>query len=119
MVGGLIRQNLERDPSRLRLLRPAVASIHATDAGASVTLRILPGRIVVADGQERGHVSIEGPSIRLLELIAVPLRFGLPDPLTPEGRAALRDVVSRRIHVRGMLTHPRRLARLTMLLSVR
>jgi hypothetical protein len=120
MVGSLIRQNLERDPSRRRLLRPAVASIRATDADVSVAILIGEGGVRVSGERlGRAHVRIEGPSIRLLELIGVPLRFGLPDLLTAEGRAATRDVLAGRIRIGGMLAHPVRLARLTMLVSAR
>jgi hypothetical protein len=120
MVGSLISQNLERDPSRQRFLRPSVASIRATDAEATVTIRLGPGRVEVsAEPLDRPQIRIEGTSIRLLELIGVPLRYGFPDVLTPDGRAAARDVVSGRIRIRGMLAHPVRLARLTKLVSAR
>jgi hypothetical protein len=119
MLGGLIEQNLERDPSRARLLRPAVASIVAPDAGVSVTLRLEPRHVVVADGVGEAHLRIAANSAKLLELTGVPLRFGFPDALAKQGRAVLRDVLTGRIRIGGMLAHPRRLARLTMLLSVR
>ncbi len=96
MVGGLIEQNIVRDPSRRRLLRPAVTSITVPDVGVAIT----------AD------------SAKLLELTSAPLRFGLPDLFDPRGRAVLRNVVSRRVRIRGLLRHPRRLARLSALLSV-
>ena len=64
------------------------------------------------------HVAITADSDRLLGLTSAPLRFGLPDPFDARGRAVLRDVLSGRIRIRGILTHPRRLARLSALLSV-
>lgn len=119
MLGGLIEQNLERDPARAKLLRPAVASIAASDAGVSVTLRLEPTRVLVADGSGGAHLRIVADSERLLELTAAPLRFGFPDAFSRQGRAVLRDVLSGRVRIGGMLSHPARLARLTMLLSVR
>ena len=84
-----------------------------------ITLRIDPGSVLVIGGDDRrATVSVTADSGRLLALTATPLRFGLPDPLRPEGRAVIGDIVSGRIRVRGMLVHLRRLARLTMLLSV-
>ena len=120
MLGGLIDQNLRREPARERLLGPMLVTIEAPDAGVGVTLRVDPGRILVADGAASGAqiaISADGP--RLLELAAAPLRFGLPDPLRPDGRAVLRDVLARRVRIRGMISHPRLVSRLTMLLSVR
>jgi hypothetical protein len=119
MLGGLIEQNLERDPSRSRLLRPAVASIAARDAGVSVTLQLEPGRVLVADGTRAAHLRIVADSDKLLELTTAPLRFGLPDAFSKQGRAVLGDVLTRRVRIGGMMSHPVRLARLTLLLSVR
>ena len=119
MVGGLIEQNLERDPTRRRLLRPSCATLTAPDAGVAVTVRTGAGTVEVRDGEDpAAHVAIRADSDRLLGLTTAPLRFGLPDPLDARGRAVLRDVLSGRIRIRGMLTHPRRLARLSSLLSV-
>ena len=120
LVGGLIEQNLARDPARQRLLRPSLASIVAPDAGVGITLRIDPGRVLVIGGQDpRAPVAVSADSERLLALTAAPLRFGLPDPLRPQGRAVIGDILAGRVRVRGMISHPLRLARLTMLLSVR
>jgi hypothetical protein len=118
MVGGLIRQNLARDPARLRLLRPSISSITAVDAGVSITITTTPGRVEVGDGADpSASIAITGDASRLLDLTAAPLRFGLPDAFDRRGRAVLRDVLARRIRIRGMFTHPRRLARLSALLS--
>jgi len=120
MLGGLIEQNLERDPTRERLLTPTLVSIEAPDAHVSVTLRIDPGRVLVSDGLRlEAQLAISADAARLLALTDAPLRFGLPDPLRAQGRAILADVFSRRVRIRGMISHPRRLAHLTMLLSVR
>ena len=119
MVGGLIDQNLERDPTRRRLLRPSSATITVPDAGVAITVRTSPGGVEVRDGAvPAAHVAITADSERLLGLTSAPLRLGLPDPLDPRGRAVLRDVMAGRVRIRGMLTHPRRLARLSSLLSV-
>jgi len=120
MLGGLIEQNLERDPSRRRLLRPSVVSVTAPDAAVSVTVRLEPGRVEVADGATgSAHLRVIADSSKLLELTAAPLRFGLPDAFSRDGRRLLRDVLRRRVRITGMVAHPRRLARFATLLSVR
>ena len=119
MIGGLIDQNLERDPTRRRLLRLSSATITIPDAGVAITVRTSRGGVEIRDGADpAAHVAITADSERLLGLASAPLRFGLPDPFDPRGRAVLRDVVSGRVRIRGMLMHPRRLARLSALLSV-
>lgn len=120
ILAGLIEQNLAREPSRARLLRPAVVSIAAIDAEVGITLQIARDRVTILDGLDDGaQIKITATSADLLAMTDVPLRFGLPDAFRAEGRALLRDVASRRVLIHGMISHPRRLARLTMLLSVR
>jgi hypothetical protein len=119
MVGGLIEQNIERDPSRRRLLRPALTSITVPDVGVAITVRTGAGGVEVRDGADAtAQIAITADSVKLLELTSAPLRFGLPDLFDPRGRAVLCNVVSRRVRIRGLLRHPRRLARLSALLSV-
>ena len=119
MVGGLIDQNLKRDPARRRLLRTAVVAIAVPDAGVSITLRLGPDGIELQDGADpTAHLSIVADSDRLLALTSAPLLFGWPDPFDRRGRAVLRAVISGRVRIRGLVRHPRRLARFSSLLSV-
>ena len=118
MLADLLDQNLTREPARARLLRSCVATLEATDAGVATTLRLDRGRVVVADGTAaRAHLRVRTSAERLLALAAAPLRFGLPDPLRPEGRAVLHDVARGLLRIDGLLAHPLRGARLMTLLS--
>jgi hypothetical protein len=119
MVAELIEQNLARDPGRRELLRPLVAVLDAPDADVTVFLRVAPADVRVGDGNvPDAHLSIRARSGRLLDLTTTPLRFGLPDLLSHEGRVIVGDLLGRRLRIRGLLRHPLRLARLTRLLSV-
>lgn len=120
MIGSLIEQNLERDPDRLRLLRPSTIAIEAPDAAAGVTLRMLPGRVEVSGGADRhAEVRLVADSAELLRMAGVPLRFGLPDAFDAEGREVLWDLLTGRVRLRGLLRHPRSVSRLSRLLSAR
>jgi hypothetical protein len=120
MLGGLIQANLATHPGRERYLTgPAVYSIRASDAEVGASIRLYAGRVSVRNGVVgRAHVTIEADSEDLVGLSAVPLRFGLPDVTTKEGRAVILGVIRRRVRIRGMLAHPGKLARLNRLLSV-
>lgn len=119
LVAGLLEQHLAREPSRASHLRPSVVVLSVPDADVAVTVRFAPDGVRVADGSESdAHLRIVAPSDRLVALAAAPLRAGVPDPLTRDGRAALADVLSGRVRVHGLLRHPRRLTRFASVLSV-
>jgi hypothetical protein len=119
LVADLLEQNFARDPSRRRLLRPSVVVLDASDAEVVVSLRIGPDGVRVGDGDvPDAHLRIAADAERLLDLTTAPLRFGLPDGMKPAGRAVLRDLLARRLRIRGLVRHPLRLVRLTELLTV-
>lgn len=119
MVAELIEQNLARAPARRALLRPSVVVLDATDADVTVFLRIGAGDVRIGDGDvPDAHLRIRADSRRLLDLTTSPLRFGLPDLMSPEGRSIVAGLLSRRLRIQGLVRHPVRLARLTELLSV-
>lgn len=121
MVGGLIEANLLRHPEREKLLRPSVVDLSAPDAGVSVSLAIEPGRVLVAPAAGANgspHIHVRAGASDLLLMAGAPLRLGLPDPFSPEGRAVLRGLARRRIRIEGLLRHPGTLVRLSRLLSV-
>ena len=119
LIDGLVRQNLRRDPTR-RLLPVDVVTIEAVDADVAVSIRPSPGGIAVVDGRDPGaRVVVSAASTLLLELAGAPLRFGLPDVFTHDGRALIADLLTKRIRVRGLIRHLGTVRRLTMLLSAR
>jgi len=119
LIDGLVRQNLSRDPTR-RLRPRDVVTIEAADAGVAVSIRSSEGKILVTDGRDpSARVVVSASSTKLLELAGAPLRFGLPDALSRDGRALIRDLLTRRIRVRGLIGHLGTVRRLTMLLSAR
>lgn len=120
LVGRLIASNLEREPRRRRLLRPAVVGLSASDAGVRATIRLSPAGVTVSNGPAgtKPHLLIGADAYDLIELAAAPLRLGLPDVFDARGRAVLGQIVHRHVRVSGMLRHPIRLTRFTRLLSV-
>ena len=120
MLGGVIEANLAAHPQReAHLSPPATFSIRATDVDVAVSIRLSPGRVQVRNGVVgRPQIRVEADSATLVALSSVPLRFGLPDVMTKEGREIDGKLLQRRLRVRGLLRHPRTLARLNSLLSV-
>lgn len=120
MMAELIRQNLQRDPARVRLLdKPATYSISAHDIGLAVTLRTGGGRLEVTNGKASppAEVRVRADAATLLEFSSVPLRLGQPDLFTRPGREAVGKLLRGRMTVKGLARHPGKVARLNRLLS--
>src|SRR5919198_4327750 len=119
MLGGLIEGNLAAHPEREGLLRPATVAITAPDAGVAITIRMAPGRVEVANGvRGRPTLRVRADSETLIELSVVPLRLGLPDTMTPQGREVTAKLVKGTLKVKGMFRSLGTLTRLNRLLSV-
>lgn len=113
MIAELIQSNADADPAKASLLertRGAV-QIDVPDAEVTVGLRFVPGAVTVSSAPVPGaDVRIISNAETLLGLSGVPLRVGLPDPLTADGRAVVRAVLAGRLRIRGL---PWRLGMLT------
>jgi hypothetical protein len=120
MLGGLIEANLQQHPERAALLKPAVIAITAPDAEVTVGIRLHPDEVIVRNGEprSRAQLRVTAESTTLIELSGVPLRFGLPDSMTKEGREVNLKLLTGKIKVRGMFAHLGTLSRFNRLLSV-
>jgi hypothetical protein len=120
MLGGVIEANLATRPELRRLLDPpATFAIVAPDVQVAVSIHLLPGKVTIRDGVVgKPNVMVIADSETLAGLSTVPLRFGLPDVTTKEGRLVNRKLFTGKLKVKGLLRHPGKLARLNKLLSV-
>jgi hypothetical protein len=120
MIGGLIEANLRANPDRAELLAPSTVELTAEDVEVSACIHMSPVGVTVANqpGWSRVDLGVRAASSDLIALSAMPLLFGLPDPLRREGRAIIGKVLRGRIRVSGLVRHPVKLTRLTRLLSV-
>ena len=119
MLAAMLEQQLRRDPRRASHIVRSVVVLEAPDAGVATTVRLAPGRVRIVDGAASdAHLRVRADAGILLGLAGVPLRLGLPDPSRAAGRAAIADVATGRVRVRGLARHPRMLAGFLSLLSV-
>jgi hypothetical protein len=120
MLGGIIQGNLSAHPDRERLLaRRATFGIRATDIDVAVSIRLSPGRVEVRNGVVgRPDVLVQTDSDTLVGLSSVPLKLGLPDIGTRQGREVNTKLLKGQLKVKGLFLHPGKLARLNKLLSV-
>ena len=120
MLGGIVEGNLSAHQERERLLaKRATFGIRATDIDVAVTIRLSPGRVEVRNGViGRPDILVQTDSETLVGLSSVPLRLGLPDIGTAEGRAVNMKLLKGQLKVKGLFLHPGKLGRLNKLLSV-
>jgi hypothetical protein len=120
MLGGLIEANVASHPERMKLLgKTAVYGIVATDADVAVSIRLGGGRAIIRNGVVgRPHILVTTDSDTLIGLSSVPLKFGLPDAMTKEGRLVNKKLAKGQLKVKGLFVNPGRLARLNRLLAV-
>ena len=120
MLGGIIEANLGAHPERKRLLsKRSTYAIVAPDVNVAVSIRLYRGTVTVRNGIiGRPDVLVRANSDDLVGMSAVPLRFGLPDMRTKEGREVNRKLLKGQLKVKGLLRHPGKLATLNKLMSV-
>jgi len=120
MLGGLIEGNLAAHPDREALLaKPATYTIVAHDIDVAVSLRFAPGEVTVRNGVVgKTDLMVRTDSDTLMSLSSVPLKFGLPDSMTKEGREVNKKLLKGQLKVKGLMLHTGKLARLNKVLSV-
>jgi hypothetical protein len=119
MLGGLIEANLESHPERRELLKRGVVALVVTDAEVAITIRLAPRLVTIAAGiTGRPQIVLRTDTATLTDLTSTPLRFGLADPATAEGRAVLGKLRSGELKVSGMVRHAALLSRINRLLSI-
>lgn len=104
MLAELIRGNLAADPDREGLIEGARGRVNLMVRDAQVRVGIqFDGRTVrVGAPLPQADLSIATDAETLMDLTAVPLRFGMPDSLTPQGRAIARKMMRGDLKVKGL-----------------
>lgn len=119
MLAGLL-QSAITDPAKAAILDRMAGAIELTvpDADVVVGLVFAGGRCEVRSGPlAHAQVRMSVPSEQVMSLSTIPLLLGMPSVRTPEGRAFTRDVLTRRIRIRG-LRHVGLITALNRLLSL-
>jgi hypothetical protein len=119
MLGALLQAAAE-DPAKARVLdaMKGAVTVAVPDAEVEVGLRFGNGVCrVYGDAIPGSTVRIEMPADTLMAFSSIPLMFGMPSAMTPEGRAFTKQVLTREVRIYG-LRHLRLITQLNTLLSV-
>jgi hypothetical protein len=116
-----MRQNMEQRPYKKRHFRllDALVCIRAADIDVEITLDFKRGACTIHRG-EVGHpdIRIVADADAILSLSLVNVRWGLPDFADRAGADLLKQILSGRIRIRGLLRHFVPLQLLTVVFSV-
>jgi hypothetical protein len=121
MLADLVRGNIEAEPDRARLLEGVLGKVNlrARDAEVAVGMEFRGGQLFVhARPFPKADLAVDTDADTLMGMSTVPLRFGMPDVGTADGRAVVGKMLRGQLKVRGMVTKPKLLVRLQKLLSV-
>ena len=121
MLADLVRGNIEANPDRARLLEGVIGRVNlrARDADVAVGMEFRGGQLFVrAHPFPKADLDVDTDADTLMGMSTVPLRFGMPDVGSADGRAVVRKMLKGQLKVRGMVTKPKLLIRLQKLLSV-
>lgn len=121
LLGGLLQANLQADPGKAATVRKTTGSIgiSISDTDEEVRLVFTGGDLWVTSGPAlAADLRLVGTADTLLGLSTVPLRFGLPDPLSATGRALTGRWATGGLQIHGLPRAAPLLRTLLSLLSV-
>jgi hypothetical protein len=120
MIADLVRSNIDKEPARAGLIARVAGriNINATDVESAIGMLFTGSALRIGAALPAPDIEVVCDSATLMELANVRLRFGRPDPMTPEGRAILQKMVRKELVVHGMMAHPKLLTRMQKLFTV-
>lgn len=122
MIADIIKGNMEEKPYRKNDFNALNCNIYmnAEDAEVDMTLAFNNGSLTVYNGKVGGpKISITTDSATLLDLANIDVKFGLPWYLDATGRGVIGKLLTGKLKIKGLITHPIKLTRFTKLMSVR
>jgi hypothetical protein len=121
ILADLLTANLTQRPEKravFECMRGAVA-IELVDIETAVTLAFAAGKLRIEEGiVGRPEIVIRTASDRVMDLNALRIVGGLPWYFDEAGRRVLGHLVSGRLKIMGLFTHPILLTQLTKIMSV-
>ena len=121
ILADLLTANLTQRPEKravFECMRGAVA-IELVDIETAVTLVFAAGKLRIEEGiVGRPEIVIRTASDRVMDLNALRIVGGLPWYFDEAGRRVLGHLVSGRLKIKGLFTHPVLLTQLTKIMSV-
>lgn len=121
MLSDLIRQNLDQNPSKIKIFNSLKARIliEARDIQTAVGLEFKQGELTISGNtMVQPDLHIIADSATVLDLCLLKIKFGLPYFFDANGFNVLKKLITRQLIIKGMFCHFPTLVKLTKLFSV-
>ena len=121
IVEELIAGNIAKSQARQEIYKKmkGIAVIDLPDIEAAVTLIFGQGKLTIEAGiKGNPEIIIKTSSDLVTDLNMLNIRWGLPYYFDEAGRRVLGHILSGRLKIKGMFSHPALLTRLTIIMSV-
>ena len=121
MVQDLLTGNIEKSQAKYETYKKmnGIAAIDLPDIETAISLHFKKGSLVIEPGvNPDAAVVIRTSSDNVMDLNAINIHWGLPYYFDEAGKKVLGLIFSGKIKIKGLLTHPILLTRLTIIMSV-
>jgi len=122
MMADIIKGNLRDKPVRENDFNALNGNIYlqAVDSDVDMTMAFNKGSLTVHNGKVGNpNICIAADSLTLLDLANINIKFGLPFYFDKAGLTVLSKLLTRKLKLQGLITHPIMLTRFTKLMSVK
>ena len=121
MMFNLIRQNLEQNPQKIKSFNSldAKVMIEARDIQIIIGLEFKQGKLTISkDSSFKPDLHIITDSATILALCLLKIKFGLPYFFDTNGFLVFKKLLTRKLIIKGLLSHFPALVKLTKVFSV-
>jgi hypothetical protein len=121
IVQELLTGNIEKSEAKYTTYKKmrGIAAIDLPDIEAAISLHFNLGSLTIEPGvSAAAAIIIRTSSDNVMDLNALNIRWGLPYYFDEAGRKVLGLIFSGKIKIKGLLSHPVLLTRLTLIMSV-
>jgi hypothetical protein len=121
IVQELLTGNIEKSEAKYTVYKKmrGIAAIDLPDIEAAVSLHFCLGELTIEPGvSQDAAIIIKTSSEKVMDLNLINIRWGMPYYFDEAGRNVLGLLFSGKIKIKGLLSHPVLLTRLTIIMSV-
>ena len=121
MMFNLIHQNLEQNPQKIKSFNSldAKVMIEARDIQIIIGLEFKQGKLTISkDSSFKPDLHIITDSATILALCLLKIKFGLPYFFDTNGFRVFKKLLTRKLIIKGLLSHFPALVKLTKVFSV-